>query len=71
MTGCGCGCEMEANNEQERKTLRIVLFINVLMFFVEFIFGFIDCFVWWHTNITSGEMKSFNNDGGKRVKCDH
>jgi len=32
---------MEANNELERKTLRIVLFINVLMFFIEFIFGLI------------------------------
>lgn len=39
MSDCGCG--MEAKNELERKTLRIVLLINIVMFFVEFTFGFI------------------------------
>lgn len=35
----GCGCEMEARNEQERKTLRIVLGINAFMFIVELALG--------------------------------
>ena len=35
----GCGCEMEARNEQERKTLLIVLGINAFMFFVEMTLG--------------------------------
>ncbi|MDR7922948.1 cation diffusion facilitator family transporter [Thermosynechococcus sp. PP45] len=34
-----CGCHIEARNAAERKTLRIVLLINVLMFFVEVITG--------------------------------
>lgn len=35
----GCGCEMEARNEQERKTLMVVLGINAFMFFFEMGFG--------------------------------
>lgn len=35
----GCGCEMEARNEQERKTLRLVLGINALMFVFEMVLG--------------------------------
>ena len=34
-----CGCEMEANNEQERKTLRLILGINAFMFAVEMALG--------------------------------
>ncbi|QEQ01350.1 cation diffusion facilitator family transporter [Thermosynechococcus sp. QKsg1] len=34
-----CGCHIEARNAAERKTLRIVLLINVLMFFMEVITG--------------------------------
>lgn len=37
----GCGCEMEARNEQERRTLRIVLGINAAMFLFEIVLG------WW------------------------
>lgn len=37
----GCGCEMEARNEQERKTLKIVLAINFAMFVIELILGLI------------------------------
>ena len=35
----GCGCEMEARNGQERKTLRLVLGINALMFVFEMVLG--------------------------------
>jgi len=35
----GCGCEMEARNEQERKTLRLVLGINAFMFIFEMTLG--------------------------------
>jgi len=35
----GCGCEMQARDEQERKTLRIVLGINAFMFVFELILG--------------------------------
>ena len=35
----GCGCEMKARNEQERKTLLIVLGINAFMFFFEMALG--------------------------------
>lgn len=35
----GCGCEMQARDEQERKTLRIVLGINAFMFVFEFALG--------------------------------
>lgn len=35
----GCGCEMEARNNQERKTLKIVLGINAVMFVFEFVLG--------------------------------
>lgn len=35
----GCGCEMEARNEQERKTLRLVLGINAFMFVFEMALG--------------------------------
>lgn len=35
----GCGCEMEARNEQERKTLLIVLSINAFMFVFELVLG--------------------------------
>lgn len=31
----GCGCEFEARNAAERRTLRVLLGINALMFFVE------------------------------------
>lgn len=34
-----CGCAIEARNEQERKTLLIVLAINALMFVVELVVG--------------------------------
>ena len=37
----GCGCEMEARNEQERKTLRIVLGINAVMFLFEIVLGWV------------------------------
>lgn len=37
----GCGCEMEARNEQERKTLKIVLAINFAMFVIELVLGLI------------------------------
>lgn len=36
-----CECEMEARNEQERRTLRLVLAINASMFIVELTLGFI------------------------------
>ena len=36
-----CGCEMTARNEQERKTLRLVLGINAFMFLAEIILGFV------------------------------
>lgn len=35
----GCGCEMQAQNDQERKTLLVVLIINALMFVFEFAMG--------------------------------
>ena len=35
----GCGCEMTARNDAERKTLWLVLWINALMFMVEFGLG--------------------------------
>lgn len=35
----GCGCEMEARNDQERKTLVIVLGINAFMFVFELVLG--------------------------------
>ena len=35
----GCGCEMQARDEQERKTLKIVLAINAFMFALEFVLG--------------------------------
>lgn len=35
----GCGCEMEARNEQERKTLLLVLGINAFMFLFEMAIG--------------------------------
>ncbi|PTQ87330.1 cation transporter [Nitrosomonas ureae] len=35
----GCGCEMETRNDQERKTLMIVLGINASMFVFEFTLG--------------------------------
>lgn len=31
----GCGCEMEAKNAQQRQVLRLLLLINLIMFFVE------------------------------------
>lgn len=34
-----CGCEMEARNEQERKTLLVVLGINAFMFVFELALG--------------------------------
>lgn len=34
-----CGCELEGENEAQRKTLRIVLVINAVMFFVEITAG--------------------------------
>lgn len=34
-----CGCEIEARNEQERKTLMLVLGINAFMFVFEFVLG--------------------------------
>ena len=37
----GCGYEMEARNEQERKTLLIVLGINAFMFIFELVLGFL------------------------------
>ena len=37
----GCGCEMEARNEQERRTLRIVLGINAVMFLFEIVLGWL------------------------------
>lgn len=37
----GCGCEMEARNEQEGKTLLLVLGINAFMFFFEMALGLI------------------------------
>lgn len=37
----GCGCEMEARNEQERRTLRIVLGINAVMFMFEIVLGWL------------------------------
>lgn len=37
----GCGCEMEARNEQERRTLRIVLGINAAMFLFEIVLGWL------------------------------
>ena len=37
----GCGCEMEAQNDQERKTLMIVLGINAFMFVFELVFGLV------------------------------
>ncbi|MFZ5571467.1 MAG: cation transporter [Thermodesulfobacteriota bacterium] len=37
----GCGCEIEARNEQERKTLLIVLGINAFMFVLEFVLGLV------------------------------
>lgn len=37
----GCGCEMEARNEQERKTLKIVLAINAVMFVFEMVLGLV------------------------------
>lgn len=37
----GCECEMQARNEQERRTLRLVLAINALMFVVELTLGFV------------------------------
>lgn len=37
----GCGCEMEARNEQERKTLLLVLGINAFMFLFEMALGLI------------------------------
>lgn len=39
MSGCGCG--MEARNEEERKTLRIVLAINAFMFVFELALGWL------------------------------
>ncbi|MBK6795963.1 MAG: cation transporter [Acidobacteria bacterium] len=35
----GCGCEMEARNDQERKTLLIVLGINAFIFAFEMVLG--------------------------------
>ena len=35
----GCGCEMQARDEQERKTLKIVLGINAFMFVFELALG--------------------------------
>jgi len=37
----GCGCEMEAQNDQERKTLVIVLGINAFMFVFELVLGLV------------------------------
>lgn len=37
----GCGCEMEAQNDQERKTLMIVLGINAFMFVFELVLGLV------------------------------
>lgn len=37
----GCGCEMKVQNDQERKTLRIVLGINAFMFIFELVLGLI------------------------------
>jgi len=37
----GCGCEMEAKNAQQRKVLRLLLLINLTMFFVESFSGII------------------------------
>lgn len=37
----GCGCEMEARNEEERRTLRIVLGINAAMFLFEIVLGWL------------------------------
>lgn len=34
-----CGCEFEAQNEAERRTLRVLLYINAFMFVVEFSAG--------------------------------
>lgn len=36
-----CGCEFEARNEAERKTLRVLLYINAFMFMLEFTTGLI------------------------------
>lgn len=36
-----CGCEFEAQNEAERKTLRVLLSINAFMFVLEFLAGLI------------------------------
>ncbi|MCK5189507.1 MAG: cation transporter [Methylococcales bacterium] len=36
-----CGCEMEAKNDQERRTLRLVLGINAFMFVFELVLGII------------------------------
>lgn len=41
MSGCGCGCEIEARNAQERKTLRVVLGINAVMFVFELALGLV------------------------------
>lgn len=35
----GCGCEIEADTAQERKTLRVVLAINAVMFVFELLLG--------------------------------
>jgi len=37
----GCGCEIEAQNDQERKTLMIVLGINAFMFVFELVLGLV------------------------------
>src|SRR5512139_2518992 len=37
----GCGCGMEARNEEERKTLRVVLAINAGMFVFEVVLGWL------------------------------
>lgn len=34
-----CGCEFEATNDEQRKTLRLVLGINAIMFLVEITVG--------------------------------
>ena len=40
----GCGCEMKAQNEQEQRTLWVVLWINALMFVFELLLG-----LWAHS----------------------
>ncbi|TWT51718.1 Cadmium, cobalt and zinc/H(+)-K(+) antiporter [Thalassoglobus neptunius] len=34
-----CGCELEAENDEQRKTLRVVLAINAAMFLIEVVTG--------------------------------